>query len=159
MWLPLGSIWVILGDKKQACLPAVRPFTHHICPHSTVLPSKPAKAICHPAPRSARPGRAELVQAYHLFPDGEGASVLKFSLLQLFFVQCVKYNIFFFFLFYLQWQSGKKHHVSWRSGTGRGLNVSSFCHISMLNWTSGHNEQDDFCIHVCVIRQEPLSCI
>lgn len=53
MWAPLGNIWVILGDKELARLPAVRPFIHGICPHSAVFP---ATAICHPALRHAQVG-------------------------------------------------------------------------------------------------------
>lgn len=76
MWVPLGNTWVILGEKEQAHLPAARPFTHHICPHSSVVPSKPAKAICHPAPRCSQVGQ-EWCRLIVYSQMVEGASVLK----------------------------------------------------------------------------------
>ncbi len=153
----MGSPWQYLGHfRRQETSPSASSQAIHT-PH---LPSLNCVAIkasqSHLPPCTAQwPGRAELVRAYHLFPDSEGASVLKFSFLQPFLCS-VSNLICIFFAYYLQWQSGKKHHLSWRSSTGRGLDVSSFCHISRQTWTSGHNEQDDFYIHVRYQARAPV---
>ena len=44
------------------------------------------------------------------------------------------------------WQKIIFFFCSWRS----------VCHIFMQNWTSGHNEQDDFCIHVSYWTGAPV---
>lgn len=159
MWGPLGNIWVILGDRKQAYLPAVRPFTHHICPHSTVKPSKPARAICHHAPCSAQVHRTDA--GLSLIHRLRWSFCLKISIsrtLQSWYTLHMIYNSFLLFYFQGQATKIKKSHI-WKGGSrGMGFEVSSIGHISMQKCTSRHIEQENVCTHVCYGTGAP-SCI
>lgn len=157
MWVPLGNIWVILGDKKQAHLPAVRPFTHHICPHSTVLPSKPANGICHPAPCSA-----QVVQNWCrliIYSQTMRELVLKFPFLAPFFVQCVKYNIqYISFLLFSRTVMTKSITLG-----EEGVQGWVWMWAAFVTFLCKSEPQDIMnrmtSAPMCVIRQEPPSCI
>lgn len=140
--MPLVSICVTLGDKKQARLPAVRPFTQHLPSFNCVASQShlpPCTVQC--------PGTAELVQAYHLFTEDSGASVLKTPIsASFFFLQCFICNIqCIHFIFNGNLTPKKRNHILWGHGTGIGFDMRSSGHICMQNWTLGHNEQDDVC--------------
>lgn len=145
MWAPLGNIWVILGDKKQAYLPAVRPFTHHILPSFNCVAIAASQSHLPPCTEPAQVVQNQC-RAYHLFPDGRGGFCFKMFIYSTCFA--VMRQIYFSFpLFQMAvWQKIIFFFYSWRS----------VCDIFMQNWTSGHNEQDDFCIHVCYRTRAPI---
>lgn len=144
----MGFPWQYLVHfRRQETTPfASRPFTHHICPHSTVLPSKPTKAICHPAPCSAQVGQNWCRLIIY-------SQTVREPLFQYFSFLCTVSNIIYIFLSFIYNDSLAKSAM-FRKGAVHW--VSSVCHISMQNWTSGHNEQDDFCIHVCYQAAAPV---
>lgn len=86
----------------------------------------------------AVPSKCRLCAGLSFIPRPWGSFCFKIS------IPAIKCIVFFF---HFQWQSGKKHSVSWRSGTGMwSVFIKFMCKTEPQDIT-------------CVIRQTPVACI
>lgn len=144
----MGSPWQYLGHfrRQETGLFASSQAIHtshfaliQLCCHrSQPKPSATLHRAC--------AGSAESVQGLSFIPRPRGGFCFKMFIYSTCFA--VMRQIYFSFpLFQMAvWQKIIFFFYSWRS----------VCDIFMQNWTSGHNEQDDFCIHVCYRTRAPI---
>lgn len=157
----MGSPWQYLGHFRRQ---ETGPFASSQAIHTPHLPSFNCVAIKasqrHLPPCAVQcPGSAELMQAYHLFADHDGASVLKFPFLAPFFVQCVKYNIqYISFLLFSRTVMTKSITLG-----EEGVQGWVWMWAAFVTFLCKSEPQDIMnrmtSAPMCVIRQEPPSCI